>query len=94
MSLERVIAEQQTKIDQLTEQVDSLSKSSAHVWKQHEELFEAIAVFLDANLPLDRSDESSAKHYLKLRHELRLAMLQTGYCLRCYNFICQCDDHE
>lgn len=94
MSLERVIAEQQVKIDQLKSLVESQNKSLATMWSKHEALFESIAAFLDANLPLDKSDEAAAKHYLKLRHELRLAVLQTGYCLRCYNFICQCDDDE
>ena len=63
-ALERVIAEQQDRVDSLTTQLESAQKSSAHVWKQHEELFDALARFLDADIPLDRSDVDRAKKYL------------------------------
>ena len=91
-ALERVIAEQQESIDKLKAQLESAEESSAHVWKQHEELFDALARFLDADIPLDRSDVDRAKKYLKQRHELRLAVLDCGYCLRCLDFICHCDE--
>ena len=91
-ALERVIAEQQDRVDSLTAQLESAQKSSAHVWKQHKELFDALARFLDAGIPLDRSDVDRAKKYLKQRHELRLAVLDCGYCLRCRDFICHCDE--
>ena len=60
-ALERVIAEQQARVDSLIAQLESAQKSSAHVWKQHEELFATLAAFLDADLPLDRSDADRAK---------------------------------
>ena len=91
-ALERVIAEQQDRVDSLTAQLESAQKSSAHVWKQHKELFDALARFLDAGIPLDRSDVDRAKKYLKQRHELRLAVLDCGYCMRCRDFICHCDE--
>ena len=91
-ALERVIAEQQDRIDLLNTQLESAQKSSAHVWKQHEELFETLAKFLDAEIPLDRSDVDRANAYLKQRHELRIAVLEWGYCLRCRDFICHCDE--
>ena len=91
-ALERVIAEQQESIDNLKAQLESAQKSSAHVWKQHEELFETLAKFLDADIPLDRSDVDRAKAYLKQRHELSLAVLDCGYCLRCRDFICHCGE--
>ena len=91
-ALERVIAEQQDRVDSLTAQIESAQKSSAHVWKQHEELFETLAKFLDADLPLDRLDVDRAKKYLKQRHELSLAVFDCGYCLRCRDFICHCGE--
>ena len=91
-ALERVIAEQQDRVDSLTAHLESAQKSSAHVWKQHEELFDALARFLDADIPLDRSDVDRAKKYLKQRHELTLAVLDCGYCLRCRDFICHCGE--
>ena len=75
-------AKQQESIDNLKAQLESAQKSSSHVWKQHEELFDALARFLDADIPLDRSDVDRAKKYLKQRHELSLAVLDCGYCLR------------
>ena len=91
-ALERVIAEQQDRVDSLNTQLESAQKSSAHVWKQHEELFETLAKFLDADLPLDRLDVDRAKKYLKQRHELSLAVLDCGYCQRCRDFICHCGE--
>lgn len=93
-ALERVIAEQQDMVDSFTAQLESAQKSSAHVWKQHEELFETFAKFLDADLPFDRLDVDRAKKYLKQRHELSLAVLDCGYCLRCQDFICHCGEDE
>ena len=83
---------QQESIDNLKAQLESAQKSSAHVWKQHEELFDALARFLDADMALDRLDVDRAKKYLKQRHELSLAVLDCGYCLRCRDFICHCGE--
>ena len=91
-ALERVIAEQQDRVDILTAQLERAQKSLVHVWKQYEELFDALAGFLDADIPLDRSDVDRAEKYLKQRHELSLAVLECGYCLRCRDFICHCDE--
>jgi hypothetical protein len=93
-ALERVIEEQQKQIDQLRAALSQNTESSAKMWKQHEELFETLAQFLDADCPIDRSKVDEAKAYLKLRHEVRLTVLNSGYCLRCYNFICECDDYD
>ena len=91
-ALERVIAEQQDRVDSLTTQLESAQKSSAHAWKQHAELFDALARFLDADIPLDRLDVDRSKKYLKQRHELSLEVLDCGYCLRCRDFICHCGE--
>ena len=93
-ALVRVIAEQQESIDNLKAQLESAQKSSAHVWKQHEKLFDALARFLDAGIPLNHSDADRAKNYLKQRHEVSLAVLACGYCLRCRGFICHCGEDE
>lgn len=97
MSLERIIAEQQKKIDDLTEGNKKLIERSARVFKQNEELFEAFARFLDADLPKDIDNIEGTnvfKHYQHCRQEVRFQMIDAGYCLRCYNFICECDDYE
>ena len=50
MSLDRVIAEQQKRIDDLLEGNKKLIERSANVFKRNEELFEAFARLLDADL--------------------------------------------
>ena len=97
MSLERIIAEQQKKLDDLTEDYKNLIERSARVFKQNEDLFEVWARLWDANLPTDKDKKegtSYLKHYYRLRHEVRMQMGEAGYCMRCYNFICECDDYE
>ena len=97
MSLERIIAEQQKKIDDLTEGNKKLIERSANVFKRNDELFEAWARFYDADLPTDADNRDGTevfKRYHSLKHEVRMQMGDAGYCLRCYNFICECDDYE
>jgi hypothetical protein len=67
-----------------------------------EELFEAMARFLDTPVPppplpfLDQKEDSNDVFYLyhTLKHEVRIKMGEAGYCLRCYNFKCECDYYE
>jgi len=96
MSLDRVIAEQQKKIDDLTEGNKKLIERAANVFKQNEELFEAFSRLLDAQLPTQEQIDSKhpvAKIYHDLRHEARMQMIEAGYCVNCYNFMvsCECD---
>ena len=89
-ALERVIAEQQTKIDQLTAEVTRGHKTLSTMWNKHGELFECFARLVDAGLP---KDEQLLKidEYRKLRHACRVQMLEAGYCMTCYNFVCECE---
>lgn len=90
MSLDRVIAEQQKRIDDLLEGNKKLIERSANVFKRNEELFEAFARLLDADLT-DTPTEMQWKIFTSLKHECRMQMLEAGYCVRCYNFICDCE---
>lgn len=97
MSLERIISEQQQKIDDLTDGNKKLIERSARLFKQNEDLFEAWARFLDADLPKDSDNIEGTnvfKKYQHYRQEVRMQMMEAGYCLHCYNFICDCDDYE
>lgn len=96
MSLDRVIAEQQKKIDDLTEANKKLIERAANVFKQNEELFEMFARLLDAQLPTQEQIDSKhpvANIYHDLKHEVRMQMIEAGYCVNCYNFMvsCECD---
>ena len=86
MSLERVIADQQITIDHLNERLDSAHKTLNTMWTQHNELFESFARLIDSDIPVSVGTE-----YRKLRHECRVQMREAGYCLTCYNFVCECE---
>jgi hypothetical protein len=85
-ALTRVIAEQQSKIDNLEIIIASKNKSLESTFKRQDELFEAWARLLDS--------EEGSEEYRRLRHEVRMQILETGYCLRCYNFSCECNYEE
>ena len=65
-------------------------------------LFDAMARFLDAPLPpppmppLDEKegDNDVFKRYYKLKNDVETKMSEAGYCFRCYNFKCGCDNFE
>ena len=84
-ALTRVIEEQQATVDALRKQLDSAHETLNTMWTQHEELFGYFARLLDAPPP------GHDVAYNKLRHQCRLQMLEAGYCMTCYNFICECD---
>lgn len=95
MSLDRVIAEQQKKIDDLTEANKKLSERAANVFKQNEELFESFARLIDFRMDFDEHkwEDKKREAYCSLRHEVRMQMIEAGYCVTCYNFMahCECD---
>jgi len=90
MSLERVIADQQATIDSLKNQIERGNETLNTMWTQHNELFESFARLLDASLPKD-DDFFKINSYRNLQHDCRMKMIQTGYCLTCYNFVCECE---
>jgi hypothetical protein len=93
-ALNRVIEEQQKRIDDLLEGNKKLIERSARVFKQNEELFEAMAKLLDYDLPSDNITDKQWADYCSLKHEVRMQMIDAGYCVRCYNFMvhCECDE--
>ena len=93
-ALNRVIEEQQKRIDDLLEGNKKLIERSSRVFKQNEELFEAMAKLLDYDLPSDNITDKQWADYCSLKHEVRMQMIDAGYCVRCYNFMvhCECDE--
>ena len=89
-ALERVIAEQQATIDHLKGEVTRGHETLNTMWTKHNDLFDSFARLVDADIP-DGSDYANLEAYRKLRHECRLQMLETGYCMTCYNFVCECE---
>lgn len=90
-ALERVIAEQQAKIDHQSGLLESQMKSLQTYFTRHDSLFESFARLLDAGLPKD-DQLLKIDEYRKLRHECRIGMMDSGYCMTCYNFNCECED--
>jgi len=95
MSLDRVIAEQQKKIDDLTEANKKLIQRASNVFKKNDELFEAVARLIDFRMDFDEHkwEDKKREAYCSLRHEVRMQMIEAGYCVTCYNFMahCECD---
>jgi len=92
-ALNRVIEEQQKRIDDLLEGNKKLIERSARVFKQNEELFEAVAKLIDFRMDYDKYkwEEDRMKAYGSLRHEVRMQMIEAGYCVTCYNFMAHCE---
>ena len=93
MSLDRVIAEQQKKIDDLTEGNKKLIERASNVFKKNDELFESVARLIDFRMDYDKWEDKQREAYGSLRHEVRMQMIEAGYCVTCYNFMahCECD---
>jgi len=91
-ALSRVIEEQQKRIDDLLEGNKKLIERSARVFKQNEELFEAMVRLLDYDLPSDNITDKQWADYCSLKHEVRMQMIDAGYCVRCYDFVCECNE--
>ena len=92
-ALNRVIEEQQKRIDDLLEGNKKLIERSARVFKQNEELFEAVAKLIDFRMNYDKWEDKQREAYGSLRHKVRMQMIEAGYCVTCYNFMahCECD---
>jgi len=94
-ALNRVIEEQQKRIDDLLEGNKKLIERAANVFKKNDELFEAVARLIDFRMDFDEHKWEDKKRaaYCSLRHEVRMQMIEAGYCVTCYNFMahCECD---
>ena len=89
-TLERVIADQQRKIDTLAQMAESQSKAIRTVYTQHGKLFETVGRFLDQDIPGEQGS-TEWRRYRDMRHEARMAFRDAGWCFGCYNFSCECD---
>jgi len=93
-ALTRVIDEQQKRIDDLLASNKSLIDRAAKVFKQNDELFEAAARLIDFRIKTDGWTDKEREHYGSLKHEVRMQMIEAGYCVHCYNWMnfCECDE--
>lgn len=97
MSLERVIAEQQERIDHLEALEASRTKSGQAEFKRLEELLGSVAYFV---LVADRIrrrielPENEQEAYFRARTKVRLAATECGFCWLCESIPCACSDCE
>ena len=86
-ALNRVIAEQQKRIDDLTEGNKKRSERAANVFKRNDDLFEEVAKLIDCRISPDGLKRSEWEAYRSQRHEVRMHMIEAGYCVTCYNWM-------
>jgi hypothetical protein len=97
MSLERVIAEQQERIDHLEALEASRTKGWQAEFKRLEELLGAVAYFV---LVADRVwktielTEKDHEMFFKARAKVCRAAAECGFCWHCESIPCTCSDCE
>ena len=93
-ALTRVIDEQQKRIDDLLATNKSLINRAESIFKKNDELFESVARLIDFRFKTDGWSDKEREHYGSLKHEVRMQMIEAGYCVTCYNFMahCECDE--
>lgn len=97
MSLERVIAEQQERIDHLEELESSRTKSGQAEFKRLEELLGSVAYFvLVAERVWKKIELTEKDHemFYKARSKVLLAATECGFCWHCESIPCACSDCE
>ena len=90
-ALNRVIEEQQKRIDDLLEGNKKLIERAANVFKRNDDLFEEVAKLIDCRITPDGLPEKEWEAYRSQRHEVRMHMIEAGYCVTCYNWMAHCE---
>jgi len=93
-ALNRVIEEQQKRIDDLLVSNKNLIDRAENIFKKNDELFESVARLIDFRIKTDGWTDKEREHYGSLKHEVRMQMVEAGYCVHCYNWMnfCECDE--
>lgn len=98
-ALERVIEEQQARIDRYESQEKRQTEWARSEFVRYRTLFDALQfymgeverhIFPHKAVPF----EFDRERYLRLRETLRKAAEDAGYCWRCENYGCVCSDCE
>ena len=92
MSLERVIAEQQERIDRLEKEVAICNKNSRLHYDLNAKTYSALGIFIhEINRSIINGEIPNKERYFRLRDNLKKSAEDAGYCWRCENFGCVCD---
>ena len=100
IALERVIADQQKEIDSLrnnnSELIESRNKLAQRRHERDTELFKGIDSLLAFKVRAYWKDdqEEAFKKLTYIHHELRMQLLEEGWCIRCgdWGHSCGCND--
>ena len=87
-ALERVIAEQQEKIDYLQGQIDSNNKSLRYQYQKEQEMMKLLDGVVDLRIKCETEEHHKTWH--DYRHKIRLYMMERGWCFNCGSFNCEC----
>ena len=97
MSLERVIAEQQKKIDHLELLVKSQRDQNTMLNQSIEKRFRQLDQLVSLRLRNCWKDDKKAQWeaYCSMIHDVKISMMEYGWCFNCRSFLCDCQhDYE
>lgn len=95
-ALERVIAEQQERIDRYEAMEKQQTESARKDFERHRALFDNLSTYInEVNRQLfpykDHKPEFKREYFLNIRDRLRKSAEDLGYCWRCEHYGCVCD---
>lgn len=94
MSLERVIAEQQERIDRLEKQVAAFTENSKKEFERYRDLFSAMSIYKSTAehlIDFKAISNNDRAYFYRIRDDLRAKSWAVGYCWRCDHYGCVCD---
>ena len=93
MSLERVIAEQQSKIDRQESRLKHYHEQTALLHKQIEKRFSQLDTLVTLSLRDCWRDDKKKQweQYCRTVNEVKISMIEYGYCFNCQSFLCECN---
>jgi SMC interacting uncharacterized protein involved in chromosome segregation len=99
-ALERVIAEQQAKIDRLEKLLESRNSQIQGEFKRLSDLFSKVSLYISVadrivrSAPKADNDESTMRMYRNAKESLKAQSEVCGFCWRCESYGCVCSDCE
>lgn len=94
-ALKRVIEQQQNEIDGQKSIIDGYQRQISAYEDREKELFDMFDKLCDVSInKFEFNNESDRKKYFESRQDIRLYMMEKGWCFSCGGFECECYDDE
>ena len=93
-ALERVIAEQQERIDRLEKQDAAFTENSRREFERYRDLFSALSNYATAAerlIDFKTISDKDREYFHRVKYDLREKSWAVGYCWRCEHYGCVCD---